>query len=154
MRKHSLHRRDLLKSLVVIPAGVAVRCKSARSVAPLLSAEESLRKLVFTIGPWAVENKEAADNFASRFLRSKHVGSSFLTEHGETIRQLASYFPENTMALREVNLGDFAVNQREVLLSLIRQVYDLLEVRFYVSGEPPYGECQIDTTRHTRPPIV
>jgi hypothetical protein len=152
LRKYTLKRRDLLKSLVVIPAGVAAGCDSARRVTPLLSAEDSFKKLIFAIGPWVAEEKETADNFSSRFLRLKHVRSSFLSENGETIRQLASYFPEGTMALKEVNLGDFSTDQREVLLSLIRQVYDLLEVRFYVSGEPPYGECQTDTIRHTRSP--
>jgi hypothetical protein len=152
MRKHTLHRRDLLKSLIVIPAGVASGCDSARREAPLLSAEESLKKLLLAIGPWGAEDKEAADNFSSRFLRSEHVKSLFLAENSETVCQLASHFPQGTMALKEVNLGNFPTDQREVLLSLIKQVYDLLEVRFYVSGEPPYGECQTDTIRHTRPP--
>jgi len=154
MKKCTLHRRDLLKSLVVIPAGVATGCDSGRKAAPLLSAEESLKKLILAIGPWAVGDRETAENFASRFVRSRDTASSLISGSGETMRHLASCFPEGTLALKEINLDAFPADQRGVLLSLVEEVYDLLEVRFYVSGEPPYGECQTDTIRHTRPPIV
>jgi hypothetical protein len=56
------------------------------------------------------------------------------------------------MALKEVEMGDLSLEERELLLTLVRQIYDLLEVRYYVSGEPPFGECQMDATRHTRAP--
>jgi len=56
--------------------------QKAAVVAPVLSPEESLRKLILLLGPWPPAEKERAENFAMRFLKAEHApGSSIAPAH-------------------------------------------------------------------------
>jgi hypothetical protein len=57
------------------------------------------------------------------------------------------------MSIDEVNLAMLPEEERDLLLQLTRQLYTYVEVRFFVNGEPPWGECQKDNLRYTRIPV-
>ena len=51
-----------------------------------------------------------------------------------------------------IDLEGVPTEERELVLQLTRDLYSLVEVRFYVSSVPPWGECLGDRTWHTRAP--
>jgi diphthamide synthase subunit DPH2 len=55
--------------------------------------------------------------------------------------------------LKEIDLQDLPPEERELVIELTKQLYSFIEVRFIVSAEPPWGDCQTDRTRHTRAPV-
>jgi len=61
--------------------------------------------------------------------------------------------PTLTIGVREVDLNGLPPEERELLLTLVKQLYNFVEVRFLVSGEPPWGECPEDRLHHTQAPI-
>jgi hypothetical protein len=56
------------------------------------------------------------------------------------------------MAVQEIGLGNIPNEEQEILLNLTKQLYSFVEVRFYVSNEPPWGQCQDSSKWHTRIP--
>ncbi len=153
-----MKRRELIKLLVSLPIGLAVGCdteqRKSDTGAPLLSPEESLRKLVLVLGPWSTSDKEEADDFAQRFLKAGHASGQYLAEASELVQNLASRFPAETMAMDEIDLRNLPAKERELLTRLTSQLYSFIEVRFYVSNEPSWGLCQGDNTWHTRTPML
>jgi len=116
-----------------------------------LSPEESLKKLIFLIGPWIFEGKSVAEDFADRFLKSDHV-KQYLPKSGKIIQSLAGRFPNNTWAIDHINLKDLPKEKQELLVGLTKQIYSFVEVRFYVSKEPAWGLCQGNNMWQTRSP--
>ena len=156
MKDHELKRRELLAILASLPIGVLISCESEPrvlpAVAPLLSPEESLRKLILLVGPWPETDKREAEDFSRRFLQAKQAAGPYLERSGELIRGLASRFPDGTVAVSGVELRGLPEPERALLVNLVKQVYSLVEVRFRVCDEPPFGECQEDRLRYTRAP--
>jgi hypothetical protein len=56
------------------------------------------------------------------------------------------------LAVQDVALKELPPEERKLLMDLVSRLYTLVEVRFDVSHEPPWGECQTDRLRYTRPP--
>ena len=156
MKDHDPKRRELLVLLTSLPVGFVIGCEAEPrrlpAVAPVLSPEDSLRKLILLIGPWSETDKREAEDFARRFLAAKDGGGAYLPGSGELVQGLASRFPGGTMAVGKVDLRGLPAAERELLVNLVKQFYSLVEVRFRVSNEPPFGECQEDWLRHTRAP--
>jgi hypothetical protein len=150
MRKNKLGRRQFLRLAISRPASLpmvfVIGCDSVRQkaavVAPALSPEESLRKLILLLGPWPSAEKERAENFAMRFLKAEHAVTPYLPGSSGLIQSLASRFRADTVAVKEIELRKLPANERELLMNLVRQLYSFIEVRFIVSNEPPWGECQ------------
>ncbi len=156
MKDHDPRRRELLAILASLPIGLLVGCETESrmlpTIAPVLSPEESVRKLILLVGPWSETEKRAAEDFSRRFLQAKQAAGPYLEGSGELIQGLASRFPNGTMAVRGIDLQGLPVPERELLVNLVKQIYSLVEVRFQVCQEPPFGECQEDRLRHTRAP--
>jgi hypothetical protein len=150
-------RRLLLQLMAYAPVGFLIGCGTERAKTtdevPLLSPEESLRKLILVLGPWTAESTPEAERFAGRFLRARHITDAYLPRSNKVVQSLASRFPRDVMAVREVSLNDLLAKERDLLFALSEQIYSLTEVRFLVAGEPPIGECQNDATFHTRAPM-
>lgn len=125
--------------------------KQAVTTAPP-GPEESLRRVIFALGPWPAGEKEMARDFARRFLAAGGPASAYLTESGQLLQGIARHFPEDTLALSKVDLGALSGSERELLENLVAQIYNYVEVRFVVSGAPPWGECQPDRMGYTRKP--
>ncbi len=157
MKDYDLKRRKLLRLLMSLPVGIAVGCdlepRDAGPQTPPLSPEESLRKLVLALGPWSDTDKTAAERFARRFLAAEHMASPYLPGASEVVQSLASRFPAEAIAWKEINLQNLPAKERELLLKLVKQLYSLIEVRFLVCNEPQYGSCQTDRMMHTRAPM-
>jgi hypothetical protein len=117
-----------------------------------LSPESSLKKLIFLIGPWTLEDKLIAEDFVARFLKAKHIIGKYLPKSAKLIQNLAGHFPDNIWAIDVINLSDIAKEEQELLTNLGKQLYNLVEVRYYVRNEPLWGQCQGNAMWHTRIP--
>ncbi len=151
----NLNRRQFLnvgsKLVLTFPVAYAFGCASEKTL--LLNPEDSLKKLILLLGPWPAAEKQKAEDFARRFLKAKHAVEPYLPGSGTSIQSLARRFPAETMAIREINLGQLPTKERELLVGLTQQLYSFVEVRFDVANEPPWGHCQGDRLWHTRAPV-
>lgn len=149
-------RRRFLKVLVTLPVLYAVGWEPVlyrhTAYAADLSPEESLRKLIYLLGPWTSGEKAKAEDFSRRFLASGQNVAPYLPASGELVQRLAARFPDSTMSVKEVDLKGLSAKERELAEGLVKQIYSFVEVRSHVNGEPEWGECQTDAMRHTRPP--
>lgn len=149
-------RRRFLGILVSMPVAFSLGCAmkggTPKAHPALTSPEESLNKLILAAGPWTSEEREKADNFVRRFLAAEGAASPYLPSHGKVLQTLAGRFPAGTFALKEIDLKPLSPEERELLLKLVEQLYNYVEVRFFVSHDPPWGECQPDRMRYTRSP--
>ncbi|MHC4694343.1 MAG: hypothetical protein ACYS67_16510, partial [Planctomycetota bacterium] len=113
-----------------------------------LSPEESLKQLILLLGPWPETEKEKADNFINRFLNAEHVVTAYFPGSGRLVQDLARRFPSGAVAAKQIDLGNLSAKERELLIKLTKQLYSFIEIRFHVSGEPPWGECQPNSTSY------
>lgn len=154
MRNCDLARRHFLKLLMSLPMAFTVgaeRSSSTAHAAPL-TPEESLKKLVRVLGPWGETDRERAEKFAKRFVAAKHAVDPYLPRSSRVVQSLASRFPSDAMAVKEIHLQSLPPKEQEILTQLVTQLYSLTEMRFLVSNEPPRGQCLSDSTWHTRAP--
>ncbi len=152
-KKHHYTRRRFLelssKALITLPLVSAIGCDLDNS--PILSSEESLKKLIFLIGPWSKSEKQIAENFVKRFIKFNHT-ESYLPGSSKLVQSLANRYSLETMAINEINMKNLPSEERELLIILTQQLYSFVEVRYYVAKEPPWGQCQ-GNQWHTRAPI-
>jgi hypothetical protein len=155
MSRHELKRREFLEILMALPLGTAIAC-SSEAGRPLsdvpVSAQEAMKKLVRVLGPWSDAEAAQAEDFAHRFVAASHVVGSYFQESRAGLESLAARFPDGTMAEGELDVGGLPAEERELAVQLTRDLYSLVEVRFFVSNIPPWGECLGDRTWHTRAP--
>ncbi len=145
-------RRFVIQSsrlLAFIPLAGVIGCIS--DTKSKLSPEESLKRLIYIIGPWTVEDQIIAEDFAKRFLKTNHA-DQYLPKSVKLIQSLSKHISEETMAVKEVDLNNMPKEEQEILIDLSKQLYSFVEVRFYVSKVPPWGHCQGDPLWHTRIP--
>ncbi len=156
MKTSDLNRRQFLRILVSVLVTFAIGCdrEQLKTVidTPLLSPEESLKKLILLLGPWPDKDREKAEDFAGRFLKAGHTVDPYLPESDNLVQSLASRFPADAMSMREINLQGLPEKEKELLMNLVSQLHGFVEVRFYISHEPPWGECQGDRTGYTKAP--
>jgi hypothetical protein len=149
-------RRTVLRFLLTLPLTLFFGCKTrvltpaSEGSAP--SPEEALHRLVLLVGPWDEGQREQAEDFARRFLATENAVSPYLPASATAVQNLAGRFPAGAMAVGEIDLASLPEEERELLLQLSRQLYTYIEVRFFVNGEPPWGQCQKDHLRYTRTP--
>lgn len=135
------------KLLAFIPLAGVVSCVGESK----LSAEESLKRLVYIIGPWSIEDQSLAEDFANRFLATDYA-KDYLPGSINLIQSLSKQISKETTKVKEIDLGKLPLEEQDLIKTLSKQLYSFVEVRFYVSNEPPWGECQGDPKWHTRIP--
>ncbi len=154
MKINYLNRRRFIdlssKFMLSLPVAYSISCIPDRVT--LLNPEDSLKKLIFVLGPWPDSDKQKADKFVKRFMKAEPLVGSYLPEFGEIIQNLANRFPDETMAIKEINLKKLPAREQELLIGLGQQLYSFVEVRFYISNIPSWGECQ-GNEWHTRTPV-
>jgi hypothetical protein len=148
----NLSRRTFLDSgkkiLAFIPFVNIIGCIPDQSLK--LSPEDSLRKLIHVIGPWTLEEKPIAEDFSNRFLQANHIVSQYLPASADIIQKLSSRFSNDDFAVKEIDLIELSSKEQDLIKILGMQIYDLIEVRFYVSEIPPWGQCIGDPYWHTK----
>ena len=146
-------RRFVIQSsrlLAIIPFAGTIGCNS--DTVSELNSEDSLKKLIYIIGPWTIEDQIIAEDFANRFLKTNHA-DQYLPKSVKLIQSLSKEISEETMGVKEINLDNIPKEEQEVLINLSKQLYSFVEIRFYVSHEPPWGQCQGNAMWHTRTPV-
>ena len=74
--------------------------------------------------------------------------SSYTSELGDyTIK-----FEGHVGVVEDINLKKIPKEEHELLIVLGKQLYSFVEMRFYVSNEPSWGECQGNSMWQTRIP--
>lgn len=151
-----MNRRKSIKLLVSLSVGIAVGCdfkqENNTNQTSLLNPEDSIKKLVYLFGPWSVKQKNDAENFANRFIKSGLDVQPYLPKSDKLVQKLASRFPNKTMALNEVNLEELSIEEQELLLMLVKQLYNHIEIRYLASNQPQYGNCQSNPKGYTKNP--
>ncbi len=135
-----LPRRNFLVTVSLAPLAIALGC--GRGAGPA-EAGEALRRFIYAIGPWTVDQRAVAEEFVDRFLAANGVAGDLL-EHGVVAENLASEQPfrDGPWALDELDLSPLSKAERELLLDLVTQIYGLLEVHHvHVAGIPNLGVC-------------
>ncbi len=145
-------RREFLAFLATLPGAVLIGCGTGGRDAQTLSPRDSIKKLILALGPWSANERAQAERFADRFLDAEHAVGPYLPASGAIVQSLAARLPDDTMALREINLADLPAEERKLLGDLTGQLYSYTEMRFLVCGEPQAGECQGDNMWHTHAP--
>jgi len=150
-------RRTILRILLTLPLALLFGCK-LRDLVPAAKAqtpspEDALRQLILLVGPWDERHRDQAEDFANRFLASETAVSPYLPASAAALQSIVGRLPSGEMAVDEINLVFLPGNERELLLQLTRQIYTYVEVRFFVNGEPPWGQCQSDPQAYTRAPV-
>ena len=135
--------------LAFIPLTGVIGCLSDAKLK--LSPEESLKRLIYIFGPWTLEDHSIAEDFAIRFLATNYA-NEYLPKSVNLIQSLYKQIPEKTSSVKEIDLGNIPVEEQELLITLTKQLYSFVEVRFYVSNEPSWGVCQGNPKWHTRIP--
>lgn len=115
-----------------------------------LSPQESLRRLIYIVGPWTLEDHYIAEDFAKRFLATNYA-NEYLLKSVSLIQSLSMQISKESTAVKEIDLN-IPIEEQELLVTLTKQLYSFVEVRFYVSKEPPWGQCQGNSKWHMRIP--
>ena len=116
-----------------------------------LNPEESLKSLIYIFGPWKFEDHSIAEDFAIRFIATDYA-RVFLPKSVNLVQSLSGQISEEATKVEEIDLGKLPVEEQDLLIALSKQIYSFVEVRFYVSNDPPWGECQGNPRFHTRIP--
>ena len=116
-----------------------------------LSPEDSLKRLIYIIGPWTIEENLIAEDFVTRFLKTDHA-KQYLPVSVKLIQSLSKQIVEESQAVKEITLDNLTKEEMAALINLSKQIYSFVEVRFYVLSEPSWGECQGNSMWHTRSP--
>ncbi len=102
-----------------------------------------MQTLILAIGPWGEDRRAQAEDFIKRFLAARGVSGAFL-DQSEVVQQLANKAPfhDHPLALNSLNLKLYSEVERELLTSLVTQIYDFMEVHYHhVAGMPDAGVC-------------
>ncbi len=152
MKENDVLRREFLK---LISSGAlfafAQGCSSDGSKP--VTAREALTTIILAIGPWGEDRRDMAEDFAKRFLAAQGNSSEVLSQ-GESAKSLMDRVPfrNRPLALDTLDLSGFSETERNMLVSLVTQIYGLLEVHyFHVAGMPDIGVCG-GTEWFSRPP--
>ncbi len=153
MRKITRREFNLLTTKVI--AGITlyqfIGCENeTRSE---LTSKENLKKLIIAFGPWTIIDKTIAADFAERFVNAHHLTKNYLQKKTELIVKIANKIPKNSIAMESLDLRKFSVEENELIMNLCKQIYNLVEVRYFISNMPPYGECQVDELFYVKEPL-
>ncbi len=143
-------RRFVIQSsrlLAFIPLAGVLSCAEESK----LSAEESLKRLIYIVGPWTLEDHSIAEDFTNRFLITDFA-KEYLPKSVDLIESLSKQIAKESAEVKEIDLGKLPLEEQDLIMTLSKQLYSFVEVRFYVSNEPPWGACQGDPKWHTRIP--
>ncbi len=133
--------------LAFIPLSGLISCVEESK----LSAEESLKRLIYIVGPWTLEDHSIAEDFTNRFLITDFA-KEYLPKSVDLIQSLSKQIPKEPAVVKEIDLNNLPKEGKELLVTLTKKLYSLVEIRFYASNEPTCGACLGNPNWHTRIP--
>ncbi len=137
------------KILAFIPFADVIGCISDTD--SILSPEDSLKRLIYIFGPWAIDDILIAEDFVRRFLKTDFA-NQYLPDSVALVQTLSKQISNETTVVKEIDLDKIPKDEKETLINLSKQLYSFVEVRFYVSNEPSWGKCQGNAKWHMRIP--
>ena len=151
MRRNGFTRRYFIHMVSATPLALMLgRISQARTSK---NPEDALRTLILAIGPWDVDRRLQADEFMKRFLTARKVSEPFLSQK-EALMSLANHAPfqDQPLALQSLDLSGFSDAEKDLITSLVTQIYGFFEVHyFHVAGMPDVGVCK-GREWYTHPP--
>jgi hypothetical protein len=138
MSLRRLSRRSFLGMAVAVPFSFAYGCGRGSG-----SSSEALKTLIFAVGPWSNDQRDRAENFTDRYLASGDAVKP-LFDRAEVAEKLVQHAPfrDGPMALPMLDLSSFTEPERELLETLVANLYSVFEVQHYhVGGVPDLGTC-------------
>ncbi len=90
-----------------------------------LGAEESLNRLIYIVGPWALEDQSIAEDFAKRFLATGYA-TQYLPKSVDLIQSLSEQISNETTAVKEIDLGNIPIEEQELLVTLTKPTRSFL----------------------------
>ncbi len=154
MSELDLTRRVFLRLVAAVPVGLTIGCdtnEDALTLTARTEAEEGLRTILFAVGPWTTGERRDAESFFERFRNAVPVSDPYLGDR-EALLGLAGRFPAGTMRIAEIDVANLPRREKDLLLSLVEGLYDLLEIRNFLAGEPKVGVCQRDRSHYVVDP--
>ncbi len=152
MGKITRHEFNLLTTKII--AGITlyqfVGCSNEGKIKS--KGEENLKKLVIAFGPWPMIDRSIAEDFAKRFIEVSHLSQNYLRKSVELVNNIANKLPKNAIALESLDVRKFSFEENKLILTLCKQLYNLVEVRYYISNMPQFGECHVDALFYTKLP--
>lgn len=116
-----------------------------------LSAKDALKRLIYIIGPWTMEDNFIANDFANRFLKTDFA-NQYLPNSVALVQTLSKQISNETTVVKDINLNNIPVEEKKMLINLSKQLYSFIEIRLYASNEPAWGQCQGNAKWHVRIP--
>ena len=101
--------------LAFIPFSGVIGCISGTD--SKLSPEDSLKRLIYIIGPWKMEDQLVAKDFAQRYLKTIHA-NPYLPKSVNLIQQLSKLITEESTAVKEINLDKLPQEEQEIIIDL------------------------------------
>ncbi len=136
--------------LAVIPLFHFIGCKDDASIES--SIKKDLKKLIIAFGPWPSIDRSIAEDFAERFVNAHHLTQSYLHKKADLLITISNKIPKNSISIESLDLSKFSSEEHDLIMNLCDQIYNLVEVRYFISNMPPWGECQIDELFYSKMP--
>lgn len=86
-------------------------------------------------------------------MQSESGAKKYLPASATIIQDLASKFPDDELDIDEIHLDQLTSKERKIILDLTKQIYDFVDVQFYASHMPSWGQCIGDPMWHTKAPV-
>ena len=143
-------RRTFLRLAAGSPFALALPSIAAFSK-PEATLKNSLRRLLFAVGPWPANDSAVAEEFFARFWNAVPTSGNYCRD-ATLLQRLSERFSPGTHAAKEIRLASLSPEERKLLEQLADGLYNLQEIRDYVGREPAFGASATDRSRYVQAP--
>jgi hypothetical protein len=111
--------------------------------------QEAWSAIVIALGPWTPQDRERALEFVEMYRKTRRP-----VPGGVVLSKLAIKLSAASASAEGLRLASLRLSggERELVARTMADIYKSPQVSGYVRGEPPFGQCLGDRTRHTRSP--
>ena len=85
-----------------------------------LSAEESLKRLIYIVGPWTLEDHSIAEDFTNRFLITDFA-KEYLPKSVDLLQSLSKQIAKESAEVKEIDLGKLPLEEQDLIMTLSKR---------------------------------